>query len=56
MVVLEVNTRRALSKEERLADLAESLEFTRRHLAAPAGKAAAGADGFRPGSAAPGAM
>jgi sugar phosphate isomerase/epimerase len=37
MVVLEVNTRRALSKEERLADLAESLEFTRRHLGLPVG-------------------
>jgi len=32
MVVLEVNTRRALSRDERQADLAESLEFTRRHL------------------------
>jgi sugar phosphate isomerase/epimerase len=33
MVVLEVNTRRALTTEERRADLAESLAFTRRHLA-----------------------
>jgi sugar phosphate isomerase/epimerase len=49
MVVLEVNTRRALSKEERVADLAESLEFTRRHLGLP-GRATAGADGSRPGS------
>ena len=35
-VVLEVNTRRALSHEARLADLAEALEFTRRHLGGPA--------------------
>jgi sugar phosphate isomerase/epimerase len=33
-VVLEVNTRRATSRDERLADLAEALDFTRRHLAA----------------------
>ena len=33
MVVVEVNTRRALTSEERRADLAESLAFTRRHLA-----------------------
>ena len=33
MVVLEVNTRRALTREARLADLAESLEFARSHLA-----------------------
>jgi sugar phosphate isomerase/epimerase len=36
MVVVEVNTRRAQSREERRADLAEALEFTRRHLAAQA--------------------
>jgi sugar phosphate isomerase/epimerase len=36
MVVLEVNTRRALSKAEREADLTESLEFARRHLTHPA--------------------
>jgi len=36
MVVLEVNTRRALSKAEREADLAESLAFARRHLTHPA--------------------
>jgi len=37
-VVLEVNTRRATTREARLADLSEALEFTRRHLAvAPAG-------------------
>jgi sugar phosphate isomerase/epimerase len=34
MVVVEVNTRRAQSGERRRADLAEALEFTRRHLAA----------------------
>jgi len=32
-VVLEVNTRRAATREARQADLAESLEFTRKHLA-----------------------
>jgi sugar phosphate isomerase/epimerase len=32
MVVLEVNTRRALNRDERLADLAESLAFAREHL------------------------
>ncbi len=38
-VVLEVNTRRAASREARLADLAEALAFTRSHLGldAPAG-------------------
>jgi sugar phosphate isomerase/epimerase len=35
-IVLEVNTRRAISREARLADLAEALEFTRRHLGRPA--------------------
>ena len=40
IVVLEVNTRRATTREARLADLSESLDFTRRHLAAaPAGTA-----------------
>jgi len=34
MVVLEVNTRRAQTSEERRADLAESLEFTRQYLGA----------------------
>jgi sugar phosphate isomerase/epimerase len=33
IVVLEVKTIRAQTSEERSADLAESLEFTRRHLA-----------------------
>ncbi|HEY6501580.1 MAG TPA: sugar phosphate isomerase/epimerase [Streptosporangiaceae bacterium] len=32
MVVLEVNTRRAVNRDERLADLAESLAFAREHL------------------------
>jgi sugar phosphate isomerase/epimerase len=36
IVVLEVNTRRATTREARLADLSEALDFTRRHLAAPA--------------------
>ena len=35
-VVIEVNTRRAMSAAEREADLAEALAFTRRHLAAAA--------------------
>jgi sugar phosphate isomerase/epimerase len=35
-VVVEVNTRRAMSAAEREADLAEALAFTRQHLAAPA--------------------
>jgi len=35
-VVVEINTRRAANKQARLADLAESLAFTRLHLAAPA--------------------
>ncbi|MET8769192.1 TIM barrel protein, partial [Streptomyces sp. NPDC004658] len=35
-VVIEVNTRRAMSGAEREADLAEALEFTRKHLAAAA--------------------
>jgi hypothetical protein len=44
IVVLEVNTRRAISREARVADLTESLEFTRTYLgqSAPAG-------GQRPG-------
>jgi sugar phosphate isomerase/epimerase len=36
LVVLEVSTRRALSREERRNDLAEALAFTRLHLAAAA--------------------
>jgi len=35
-IVLEVNTRKAVSKEHRESDLAEALAFTRLHLAAPA--------------------
>ena len=35
-VVVEVNTRRAESREQREADLAEALAFTRLHFAAPA--------------------
>jgi sugar phosphate isomerase/epimerase len=35
-VVVEVNTRRAASREEREADLAEALAFTRLHLVTPA--------------------
>jgi sugar phosphate isomerase/epimerase len=38
-VVVEVNTRRCRSREEREADLAESLAFARLHLAAPAERA-----------------
>ena len=46
MVVLEVNTRRATTREARLADLSEALEFTRRHLAAaPAGTRRGGPSG-----------
>jgi sugar phosphate isomerase/epimerase len=44
VVVLEVNTRRAVSREARLADLTESLEFTRTYLGQPARP-----DGQRPG-------
>ncbi len=33
MVVAEVNTRRSLTREDRLADLAETLAFARNHLA-----------------------
>jgi sugar phosphate isomerase/epimerase len=51
MVVLEVNTRRALTPAERRADLAEALAFTRHHLASEAG-AATGAS--RPGATHPG--
>jgi hypothetical protein len=34
VVVLEVSTHRVASSDERQADLAESLAFARRHLAA----------------------
>jgi len=33
MVVAEINTRRAATREDRLADLAETLAFARNHLA-----------------------
>jgi sugar phosphate isomerase/epimerase len=41
-VVLEVNTRRAVNRDEREADLAEGLAFARLNLAAAAGSGAAG--------------
>jgi sugar phosphate isomerase/epimerase len=44
-VVLEVNTRRAATREARHADLAESLEFTRKHLAQANPAQAAAAQG-----------
>ena len=40
-VVVEVNTRRAMSAAEREADLAEALAYTRRHLAAASAAPAA---------------
>jgi sugar phosphate isomerase/epimerase len=47
-VVLEVNTRRAVSRDARLADLAEALAFTRRHLGQPEdGRGGAGGAGVR---------
>jgi sugar phosphate isomerase/epimerase len=47
IVVLEVDTHRAATLGDRQADLAESLEFTRRHLAGgePAGSARLGSPG-----------
>jgi hypothetical protein len=33
-VVVEINTRRATGRDQRVEDLAESLAFTRLHLAA----------------------
>ena len=36
-VIVEVNTRRALDRAEREADLAEALAFCRLHLVTPAG-------------------
>jgi len=41
-VVIEVKTNRAPSREERVADLAESLAFARQHLAVAAGQASPG--------------
>ena len=62
VVVLEVNTRRAASREARLADLTEALEFTRTYLGSPAaadgqrsrgggGRAHAGGAAAAPGAA-----
>jgi sugar phosphate isomerase/epimerase len=42
MVVVEVKTNRAQTREDRLADLAEALAFARQHLSLPAGQAARG--------------
>jgi hypothetical protein len=53
--VLEVNTRRALSKAEREADLAESLAFARTHLGPADGQAVAGPDAARAGTTGSGA-
>jgi sugar phosphate isomerase/epimerase len=41
-VVIEVKTNRAPTREERVADLAESLAFARQHLAVTAGQASPG--------------
>jgi hypothetical protein len=40
--VVEVKTNRALTREDRLADLAESLAFARKHLSLPEGQPAQG--------------
>jgi sugar phosphate isomerase/epimerase len=45
IVVLEVSTRRALSREDRRTDLAEALAFTRLHLAAAVNAAGRGRAG-----------
>jgi sugar phosphate isomerase/epimerase len=42
VVVVEVKTTRAANREDRVADLAESLAFAREHLALPAGHASRG--------------
>jgi sugar phosphate isomerase/epimerase len=42
VVVVEVKTNRAATREDRLADLAESLGFVRQHLALPEGQPAPG--------------
>ena len=42
VVVAEIKTNRAPTKQDRLADLAESLAFARRHLALAASPAAQG--------------
>jgi sugar phosphate isomerase/epimerase len=36
VIVAEVNTRRAVSREDRMADLADTLTFARQHLSAVA--------------------
>jgi hypothetical protein len=65
VVVLEVNTRRATSREARLADLTESLEFTRTYLSSPraadgqrsqggGGRVHAGGNAAAPGAASAG--
>ncbi len=55
-VVIEITTRRAVSDAERQRDLAESLEFARKHLAAQAGLPGTGpaGPGLGGGSTAPG--
>jgi sugar phosphate isomerase/epimerase len=45
IVVLEVNTRRALTRDERYADLAESLAFARANLRVPSAASRAGQPG-----------
>jgi sugar phosphate isomerase/epimerase len=45
IVVVEINTRRAESRADREADLAEALAYTRLHLAAPATTAPAASTG-----------
>ena len=42
VVVVEVNTNKAPTREARLADLAQSLAFAREHLSLAAGQAARG--------------
>ncbi|MEU6440222.1 sugar phosphate isomerase/epimerase [Streptomyces sp. NPDC047046] len=54
-VVIEVNTRRAMSNAEREADLAEALAYTRLHLAAPLSPPRADAPGAAGHTGAPGA-
>ncbi len=45
LVVLEINTRKAAGRTERMDDLAEALAFARRHLAAPSKTKTAGTAG-----------
>jgi sugar phosphate isomerase/epimerase len=51
-VVVEVNTRRAMSAAERETDLAEALAYTRRHLTPPASAPDDVAEGSRTGTGA----